>query len=1115
MTPDSPLDIYLDGVRQVRTTRAGTSETSYYPALSLMLNAVGSTLRPRVFCLHHPSGDSGIPDFGLFEQAQFRRDEAPSWSQAVTPERGVVEVKGASHAMATLLASRQVREQYLPAYGLVLATNLWQFRLLAQGGVVESFDLASDEAGFWSLAGGVRPDTVRERFAAFLARCLLTRAPLRRPSDVAFFLASCAREALARLAERAQLPALAGLRRGMEDALGIRFDGRDGERLFRSTLVQTLFYGVFSAWVVHARAGRLGFDWRASSWSLHVPVMRFLFGQIATPEALEPLGVVKLLDAAGAALERVERAAFFAAFSDAEAVQYFYEPFLEYFDPELRRQLGVWYTPPEIVRYQVERVDRVLRRELGIADGLADPGVWVLDPCYGTGSYVVAVLDRIRRTLDDRGLGDLAAEELKRAATTRVVGFEIMTAPFVIAHWQVAELLRDAPFRDGERAAIYLTNALTGWSEGDAGPPIPGYEALVAERGAAASVKRERPILVILGNPPYNAYAGLSPIGEGGLVDAYKAGLQSKWGVRKFNLDDLYVRFFRIAERRIAEGIGRGVVSYISNWSWLFLPSYVVMRERLLGGFDRAWIDCLNGDSRETGKLTPDGLPDPSVFSTERNREGIRVGTAITTLVRHDGDHVRAARVGFRSFWGTGKREELLDSLGDDTDARYETLTPRPAGGHVLRPTVSRASYGDWPALDTLLRTPPLPGLLEKRGSGLIDLDRARLEARMRGYLDPSKNFEEARVVNPALGADRARYDARSARRRLIEDEGFLPARVSRYCLFGFDMRWAYVTSVRPTWNEPRPQLLHLLPNAAGFLLVRPQRIADPEGYPAYWTTCLADDHALHKDAFLIPVMDNLSGTPRPNLSEAASAYLAVLGLQPSAETSALLLHHALAVLYSPSYLTGNAGGLRQGWPRIPLPPDAERLQDSAALGALLAALLNPDQPVADVSIGTPRPELAQVAVPTTRLGMDRNWSVTGWGNRTEKGITMPLRGRQIVRPYTEAEAATEAVGALLGSQTVDVGISEASFWRGVPEAVWECRIGGYQVLKKWLSYRDQTIIGRPLTGDEIGHFQQSARRIAAILLLGPELDRSYEACVRIEDPGASADEAAETVLHP
>ena len=261
MPHESVLDVYLDEVRRIRATKAGTAETSYYPAIAMTLNRVGDDLRPKVFCLHHPSGDSGIPDFGLFEQAQFKRDEAPEWTEAVNPERGVVEAKGASHSMATLLASKQIKKKYLPTYGLLLATNLWQFRLVGStGAILETFDLAADETTFWKLASGSRPETLRERFAAFLTRCLLTNAPLRRPSDVAFFLASYAREALGSLSERAKLPGLAGLRKGMEDALGIRFDAKDGERLFRSTLVQTLFYGLFSAWVVHAREGETGFN---------------------------------------------------------------------------------------------------------------------------------------------------------------------------------------------------------------------------------------------------------------------------------------------------------------------------------------------------------------------------------------------------------------------------------------------------------------------------------------------------------------------------------------------------------------------------------------------------------------------------------------------------------------------------------------------------------------------------------------------------------------------------------------------------------------------------------------------------------------------------------------
>ena len=122
------------------------------------------------------------------------------------------------------------------------------------------------------------------------------------------------------------------------------------------------------------------------------------FEQLSQPSRLLPLGLAEVLDRVNGVLNRVDRAAFFGQFAAAGAVQYFYEPFLHAFDPELRKQLGVWYTPPEIVRYQVARVDAVLREELRLTDGLADPSVLVLDPCCGTGAYLVEVLRRIRQT---------------------------------------------------------------------------------------------------------------------------------------------------------------------------------------------------------------------------------------------------------------------------------------------------------------------------------------------------------------------------------------------------------------------------------------------------------------------------------------------------------------------------------------------------------------------------------------------------------------------------------------------------------------------------------------------------------------------------------------------
>lgn len=282
-------------------------------------------------------------------------------------------------------------------------------------------------------------------------------------------------------------------------------------------------------------------------------MVKALFEKVATPTNLGRLDLVEVLDWAGEVLNRVDRAAFFTQFDEGQAVQYFYEPFLKAFDPKLRKDLGVWYTPPEIVQYMVARVDTALREELGIVDGLADENVYILDPCCGTGAFLVEVLKRIHQTLIEKGDNALVGIDLKEAAKNRVFGFEILTAPFVVAHLQLGLVLQSMGASlqgDRERVGVYLTNALTGWE-----PPNDvtkqkfqqltiNYPELQAEREAADEIKRGKPILVVLGNPPYNAYAGVSPKEEEGLVEVYKKGLIDQWGIKKFNLDDLYVRFF-------------------------------------------------------------------------------------------------------------------------------------------------------------------------------------------------------------------------------------------------------------------------------------------------------------------------------------------------------------------------------------------------------------------------------------------------------------------------------------------------------------------------------------------------------------------------------------------
>ena len=328
----------------------------------------------------------------------------------------------------------------------------------------------------------------------YLCRALSHRAALAEPRDLAWLLASYARDGLARVEAAGDAPSLEAVRKALEEALGVRFEGEKGARFFRSTLVQTLFYGVFSAWVLWARqtpAPADAFRWREAAWLLRAPVLRALFQQLSDPGRLQPLDLVEVLDWTSVALDRVDHGAFFARFHEGEAVPYFYEPFLEAFDPDLRKQLGVWYTPSEVVRYMVARVDRALKDDLGIPEGLAAGNVYVLDPCCGTGAYLAEVLRRIAANLEGQGLGALAGARVKRAATERVFGFEIMPAPFVVAHLQVGLTMQDldAPLADDgvERPGVFLTNALTGW-EPHTTKPLP-FPELEEERDRAGRVK--------------------------------------------------------------------------------------------------------------------------------------------------------------------------------------------------------------------------------------------------------------------------------------------------------------------------------------------------------------------------------------------------------------------------------------------------------------------------------------------------------------------------------------------------------------------------------------------------------------------------------------------------
>ena len=456
----------------------------------------------------------------------------------------------------------------------------------------------------------------------------------------------------------------------------------------------------------------------------------------------------------------------------------------------------------------------------------------------------------------------------------------------------------------------------------------------------------------------------------------------------------------------------------------------------------------------------------------------------------------------------------MLESLdAPDMDSGYSTLEPALRLGLPFKPMAVSKDWFDWPSLPDLFPV-SFPGVKTDRDSFLVDTDIDRLKARIGDYFDPALGHEEiARRYPPAMrDTTSVQLDARAVREALLASDGPDEAGFVRFAYRPFDNRWLYWEAEPGLLARPRPDYKsHVFKGNVWFSAAQHLRKGATETQ-ACFLTHLGQLHLIERSANLFPAWlrtDSQDAGRRPNLSGAAQRYLKRLGLGVED-----LFHHVLATLHDPAYREANAGALRMEWPRIPLPgwpapgnasvstaseqgsasPDrktteaAEALARSAARGRQLAALLDPDTPVSGVTTGALRPEIAAMAVPATTDGRnmtDDDFALTaGWGHYGTGGAVMPGQGRIVERASTPDERAVmrDTLPAL-GDTTFDVYLNDRAFWRNVPAAVWNYKLGGYQVLKKWLSYRERDIFDRPLRPEEVQHFTDTARRITAILV--------------------------------
>jgi hypothetical protein len=513
-------------------------------------------------------------------------------------------------------------------------------------------------------------------------------------------------------------------------------------------------------------------------------------------------------------------------------------------------------------------------------------------------------------------------------------------------------------------------------------------------------------------------------------------------------------------------------------------------------------------------------------------------------------------RVFFRQFWGANKRGDILENLKAKNFTKlYEKAGPEQPNRFAFVPSKIVGDYLHWPKIADLAAVPSFNGPVERRAFALISIEKKPLASRMFAYFDGSVSDSEIAEIYSSLMMTGNRIVGPEARKKVLSAFSFDESRIVRYPFKPYDIRWCYLENLRPLFSEPSPQLLEQRFHGNGFFITRDTADKDIEGPPFYFSPLVCDYDCISGHARHFPVRLRAAGHGKPrkkddgngefgsilheaapafktggekttaNLSLSARAYLAELGIKnpdADAETAALVWMHSLAIGYSPAYLAENADGIRQDWPRIPLPASKAALLASAALGKQVAALLDTETPVEGVDAGKIRPELMKIAV-VTRLTKDPlNLSVTaGWGHAGQGGVTMPGKGKLETRGYAAEEleglgrARRSARAAdwnediqadnerrarsdapyleLLGRSTHDVFLNDTACWRNVPEKVWDYTIGGYQVIKKWLSYREHELLGRALTSDEAREVTRMASRIAALILLQPKLAANYQ----------------------
>ncbi len=692
-------------------------EESFYAALSGMLKKVAdATGRNHIHVTTLPkSTDAGNPDFRLWNG----RDRIV----------GYIEAKKPTEERLDLIEESEQLKRYRATFPNLVLTNFFEFRLYRNGERIQTILAA-------------RPFVLtRLQTSPVVEKADDLHALLERFFDFSLpktFTAESLAVELARrtrflrdvvgqqLADETDSP---GFLTGFFEAFQTYLIGTLTPEDFADLFAQTITYGLFAA---RTRAGddfsrRAAFDSVPHTIGVLRDLFRFIsFGDLSTQLAWCVDDIAEALAVADTAgiLDR-----YYHEGKGSDPIVHFYETFLACYDPAERERRGVYYTPEPVVSYIVRSLHGILKTDFDMRDGLASDGVTLLDPAAGTMTFIARAAELAVTEFETKYGKGGRADFIRRHILRNFYAFELMMAPYAVGHLKMSFFLEELGHRlaDNERVPFYLTNTLD--NEELEQSHLPGFSALAEESRLAGVVKKQTPILVILGNPPYSGHSSNTGDWIRGLIEDYKQVDGEPLGERnpKYLQDD-YVKFLRFAQWKI-ERAGHGVIGMITNHGYLDNPTFRGMRQSLMQTFDDIYILDLHGNSLKK-ETCPDGSPDKNVFD-------IRAGVTIAFFIRRGGKPKSDAVMYYADMYGS--RESKYERLNAHNRANTDWSELKPASPFYLfipRDSTDEKTFYSWIGMTELFPVNST-GIKTHRDHFVLDFDRDTLLRRIDQFRNP------------------------------------------------------------------------------------------------------------------------------------------------------------------------------------------------------------------------------------------------------------------------------------------------------------------------------------------------------------------------------------------